>query len=47
MEEIVGGVIKFVGRIVVQFLVEVVFEVLLKGPGYLIVKSFDRLISIR
>ncbi len=40
--EIAGELLGFIGRILLQFFVEIVFEILVKGVGYLIVRPFNR-----
>lgn len=42
IEEVVGGIFKVVGRFFVQFFLEVIFELLLKGPGYFFSKQFTK-----
>jgi hypothetical protein len=42
IEEVVGGIFKVLGRFIGQFIIEVLFELLLKGPGYLISKQFTK-----
>jgi len=41
MEEVVAGIFKFIGRAIVQVFVELIFELLIKGPGYIIVMLFS------
>ena len=38
--DIAEGLFEFVFRIIKQILVELVFEILIKGPGYLLAKLF-------
>jgi len=42
IEDIVGGALKVVGRLLGHFLIEIIFEILLKGPGCLISKQFTK-----
>ena len=42
IEEVVGGVFKILGRFLGQIFLEIVFEFLIKGPGYLISKSLSK-----
>ena len=43
--EIAGELLSFLGRILMQFFVEIVFEILVKGVGFLIVRPFNRNIN--
>ena len=43
MEEVVAGIFKFIGRAIVQIFIELILEILIKGPGYLIIKFFSNL----
>ena len=36
IEDVVEGIFKIVGRFIVQIFLEIVFEILIKGPGYFI-----------
>lgn len=38
IEDVVGGVFRFIGSVIA----DVVFELLIKGPGYLVVKQFSK-----
>jgi len=38
VEELAAGLFHLLGRFLGYFLLEIVFEILIKGPGYLIVK---------
>lgn len=38
VEDIVGGVVRFFGRFIAQLFIEIILELLIKGPGYLIAK---------
>lgn len=38
VEDIVGGVFKFFGRFVAQIFIEVILELIIKGPGYFLTK---------
>ena len=42
IEEVAGGVFKVVVRILGHILLEVIFELIVKGPGYLICKLFTK-----
>jgi hypothetical protein len=42
VDEIVGGIFKVLGRFIGQFFIEIIFEILLKGPGYFISKQFTK-----
>ena len=42
MEEVALGIIKIIGRILFFVFVELSLDILLKGPGHLIVKLFSR-----
>ena len=42
IEEVIGGAFKVLARLVGQFFVEIVFELLLKGPGYFSSKRFSK-----
>ena len=42
LDEVVGDVFKVVGRILGQIAVVIVFELLIKGPGYLLCKSINK-----
>lgn len=38
VEDIVGGVFKFFGRFLAQIFIEVILELIIKGPGYFLAK---------
>lgn len=40
IEDVIEGFFRVMGRFVGQFFIEVVFEIIIKGPGYFIVKLF-------
>ena len=40
IDEIAGGLFKFIGRLVLQFILEVVIELLVRGPGGLLAYFF-------
>lgn len=42
IDEILGGVFVSLGRILGQIFCEIIFELVLKGPGYIIVKALSR-----
>ena len=42
VEDLAEGILRFVGRVVAQFFVDVVFELLIKGPGYVLAKLLSR-----
>lgn len=42
IEEVVGGVFKVVVRFLGHILLEIIFELMLKGPGYFICKLFTK-----
>ena len=42
MEEIVAGIFKFIGRVIAQIFIELILEIIVKGPGYLIIKFFSK-----
>jgi len=42
IEDAVGGVFKVLARFIGRFFIEIIFELLLKGPGYLICKQFTK-----
>lgn len=42
IEDVVGGAFKVLARFVGQFFFEIVFELLVKGPGYFIVKQLAK-----
>lgn len=39
IDEMAGGLLRIALRFIGEFLLEVVFEIVIKGPGYLILKS--------
>jgi len=39
IDELTGGLLRFVFRFIGEFLLETVFEIVIKGPGYLILKT--------
>ena len=41
IEDLALGLLQVIGRFVVYFLVEIVIEILVKGPGYFIVKAIS------
>jgi len=43
MEEVAVGIFKFIGRAIVQIFIELILELLIKGPGYLIIKFFSKI----
>ena len=45
MGEIVVGVINFVGRIIGHIFIELILELIVKGPGYLISQFFYKTIE--
>lgn len=42
IEEVAGGVFKVVARFLGYILLEIILELLLKGPGYFISKQFTK-----
>ena len=42
MEDVVVGIFKFIGRAIGQIFIELILELLIKGPGYLIIKYFSK-----
>jgi hypothetical protein len=34
IEDLAEGILRFVGRVIAQIFVDIVFEILIKGPGY-------------
>lgn len=38
--DLAAGLVEIIFRFIGQFFLEIVFELLLKGPGYLLVKAF-------
>ena len=42
MEDVVAGIFKFIGRAIGQIFIELILELLIKGPGYLITKFFSK-----
>ena len=42
IEEIAGGIFKVLGRFIGHMFIEIISELLLKGPGYFIVKLFTK-----
>lgn len=42
MEDVVGGIFKFIGRAIGQIFIELILELLIKGPSYLIIKFFSK-----
>ena len=40
IEEIAEGLFKFIGRFLLQLFLEVIVELLIKGPGYLLANIF-------
>lgn len=42
IEDVIGGVFKALARFVSQLFLEIFFELLLKGPGYFIVKKLTK-----
>ena len=43
MEEVIVGIFKFIGRAIVHIFIELILELLIKGPGYLIIKIFSNI----
>lgn len=37
-----AGLFKFIGRFIVHIFIELILELLIKGPGYLIIKLFSK-----
>ena len=42
IEDVVGGIFRVLGRFVGQIFIDIVFEILLKGPGYFIGRMFTK-----
>ncbi|MBV1871960.1 MAG: hypothetical protein KUG83_05385 [Gammaproteobacteria bacterium] len=42
IEDIVGGIFRVLGRFVSQIFIEIIFDILLKGPGYFIGRIFTK-----
>ena len=42
IEDVVEGIFRVVGRFIGQIFIEIVFELLIKGPGYFISKVFTK-----
>lgn len=42
MEDVAAGIFKFIGRAIAQIFIELILELLIKGPGYLIIKLFSK-----
>ena len=42
VEDLAEGLLRFVGRVIAQICVDIVFELLIKGPGYLLAKLLGR-----
>ena len=42
IEDVVEGIFRALGRFIGQMFLEVIFEVLLKGPGYFLSKLFTK-----
>lgn len=42
IEDVVGGIFRVLGRFVGQIFIDIVFEILLKGPGYFIGRRFTQ-----
>jgi hypothetical protein len=42
IEDVVEGIFKVLGRFLGHFLLEVIFELLIKSPGYFIAKAFTK-----
>ena len=40
VEEVFEGFFRVIGRLITQVIIEFVFEILIKGPGYFITKQF-------
>jgi len=41
IEEVFEGFFKLVARLIGQIFIELIFEILIKGPGYFIIKLFS------
>lgn len=42
IEDVVEGVFRVLGRFFGRIFIEIIFELLIKGPGYVIVKIFTK-----
>ena len=42
IEEIASGLFRIIGKLIGQVFLELIFEIILKGPGYIIVKLFSK-----
>lgn len=42
IEDVVEGIFKILARFMGQIFIEIIFELLLKGPGYFISKQFTK-----
>jgi hypothetical protein len=42
VEEVIGGILKMLARFISHFFLEIIFEILLKGPGYIISKKISK-----
>ncbi|WP_445363333.1 hypothetical protein ACJJIQ_00350 [Microbulbifer sp. ANSA003] len=42
IEDVVEGIFRVLGRFIGQIFIEIIFEILLKGPGYFISKQFTK-----
>ncbi|WP_444930364.1 hypothetical protein ACJJIF_00810 [Microbulbifer sp. SSSA002] len=42
IEEVVGGFFRVIGHFLGHIFIEIIFELLLKGPGYFISKQFTK-----
>ncbi|MCL2916756.1 hypothetical protein [Shewanella litorisediminis] len=42
LDEVIGSAFKVVARFIVEVFVEIIFEIMIKGPGYLLVKPFSK-----
>lgn len=42
IDEIAGGFLRILGRFITEFFIQLVFELLIKGPGYVITKLVSK-----
>ena len=42
LDDLADGLLRVIGRLILHFFLEIVFEILIKGAGYLILKPFYR-----
>ncbi|MCW8875529.1 MAG: hypothetical protein OQJ89_03415 [Kangiellaceae bacterium] len=38
IDDFVGGIAKLIGRVIYQIFIEIILEIIIKGPGYILYK---------